>query len=181
MNVKDIIKTCLVKMGADNFLDNETLSDSQQETVDKLVDSFNVAYVDAVSFLPLTTTESVIADDKVIDLTTLSKQIIYPVRLEDKNGVKHRYHVLPTELTTDFKGEGKLTYAYSPEKYAIEDQIEDLRFTKEILADGTLGVYYFSLRAFDLANAHDESFREGVKRLKYKGREIAIKERRWGA
>ncbi len=181
MNIKDIIKICLVKMGEENFVDNDVYTDTQQKTVRQLVDAFNVAYTDATSFMPLIHTEEVVAQDRTINLASLTKQIIHPVRLEDKNGVKRRYHVLPTALTTDFNGEGKLTYAYAPNTMDIDDMLEDFRFTAEILADGTLGVYYFTLRVFDLAEAYDQNFREGVKRIKYKGREMTIKERRWSA
>lgn len=182
MQIKKIIKICLVKMGVEDFLDNQTLTDAQQEMKDSLVASFNVAYCDAVaSFMPLVTSEKVSVEEGIVDCTSLSKQMTHPVRLEDKCKVKHRYHLMPTYLVTDFDGEGTLTYAYAPDEYAFEDDLDDLRFTAEVLAEGALGVYYFARRAFDLASVHDDNFRTAVKKLKYKGREITIKERRWGA
>jgi hypothetical protein len=181
MEIKKIIKICLVKMGL-GPVDFQELTQQQQEVVNKLVDAFNVAYCEAVTtYMPLTTEEEVVVQDGVVDCAALSRQMVYPTRLVDKNGAKHRYRLLPTSVVTDFSGEGVMTYAYSPDEYALDDVLDDLRFTAEILAEGTLGVYFFALRAFDLASVHDDNFRVAVKKMKYNGREIRIKERRWGA
>ena len=181
MEIKKIIKICLVKMGEKDFLDNPTLTDVQQEIKDKLLSAFNVAYSEAVTdFMPLITKEKVKVVGGEVDCTALSKQMVHPVRLEDARGVKHRYHMMPTFITTDFEGDGVLTYAYAPDEYQFGDTLEDLRFTAETLAEGTLAVYYFASRAFDLASVHEDNFRTAVKKQKYKGREIVLKERRWG-
>ena len=181
MEIKKIIKKCLVKMGLDG-VDFDQLTAEQEETITKLVDALNVAYAEAVTaYMPLTTDEKVVSVDGVIDCAELSKQMVHPVRLVDKNGAKHRYRIMPTLVVTDFDGEGVLTYAYAPDEYALEDSLDDIRFTAEILAEGALGVYYFALRAFDLSAVHDDNFREAVKKMKYKGREMVIKERRWSA
>lgn len=181
MEIKKIIKTCLVKMGVEDFLD-QTYDQEQAQLVKQLVQAFNVAYSEAVTtYMPLTTEEVVVVNNGIIDCTALDKQIIHPVRLVDKIGTKHRYHVMPTTLLTDFSGEGVLTYAYAPREYTLDETLEDLRFTPELLAEGALAVYYFALRAFDLASVHDDNFRQGVKSMKHKGREIVIKERRWSA
>ena len=56
MEIKKIIKICLVKMGEKDFLDNPSLTDVQQEIKDKLLSAFNVAYSEAVTdLMPLIT------------------------------------------------------------------------------------------------------------------------------
>ena len=88
---------------------------------------------------------------------------------------------MPTTITTDFSGEGVLEYAYAPDRIELDGEVNDMRFTAEILADGTLATYYFSLRAYDLSSGYYDDFTKALNKLKYKGREIVVKERRWGA
>ena len=182
MELKKILKTCLVKMGEQNFLDKEELTVTEQDTVDRLVEAFNVGYRDAVcEYMPLTAVEKVKVVDGKVDCKNLGKQMVYATKLLDGNSVKHKFRLMPTTIVTDFSGDGELEYSYAPDRIEFNEDVEDVRFTAEILADCTLAVYYFSLRAFDLASAYDDSYRKAVKRLKYKGREIKVKERRWGA
>lgn len=182
MELKKILRTCLVKMGEQDFLDKEELTATEQDTVGRLVEAFNIGYADAVSeYMPLTTVEKVKVVDGKVECSNLTKQMVYPRKLVDGNGVKHRFRLMPTTILTDFSGEGELEYSYAPDRVELGEEVEDVRFTAEILADCTLAVYYFSLRAFDLASAYDDSYQKAVKKLKYKGREITVKERRWGA
>ena len=91
MEIKKIIKICLVKMGEKDFLDNPTLTDVQQEIKDKLLSAFNVAYSEAVTdLMPLITKEKVNVVGGEVDCTALTKQLVPPGRLEEARGVKHR-------------------------------------------------------------------------------------------
>ena len=182
MKLEKILKVCLAKMGEKDFLQNESLTDSEKDTIDRLVDSFNIGYTDAVSdFMPLVVEENVAIIDKQVDCSTLEKQLIYATKLTDRKGVKHRFRLMPSTIVTDFSGEGVLEYCYAPDRVEFGGELLDTRFTAEILADCTLATYYFSLRSFDLASAYYDKFVLAVSKLKNKGREIKIKERRWGA
>ena len=182
MKLEKILKTCLAKMGEKDFLGNENLTDSEKDTRDRLVESFNIAYTDAVcEYMPLIITEKVTIKGGNVDCTGLSKQLIYATKLTDRNGVKHRFRLMPTTITTDFDGEGVLEYAYAPDRVELDGEVNDIRFTADILADGTLATYYFSLREYDISSAYYDDFVYALNKLKNKGRNIVVKERRWGA
>ena len=126
-------------MGEKDFVGNESLSDSEKDTLDRLVEAFNIAYTDAVSeFMPLVMVEKVKIKDGNVDCNGLSKQLIYATKLTDRNGVKHRFRIMPTTIVTDFDGEGVLEYAYAPDRVELDGEVNDMRFTADILADGTL-------------------------------------------
>ena len=182
MKLEKIIKTCLAKMGEKDFVGNESLSDSEKDTLDRLVEAFNIAYTDAVSeFMPLVMVEKVKIKDGNVDCNGLSKQLIYATKLTDRNGVKHRFRIMPTTIVTDFDGEGVLEYAYAPDRVELDGEVNDMRFTADILTDGTLATYYFSLREYDISSAYYDNFVYAMNKLKNKGRDIIVKERRWGA
>ena len=182
MKLEKILKICLAKMGEKDFLTKENLTESEADTRDRLVNAFNIAYTDAVSeYLPLIHSQDVVVMDGRVDCSHLEKQLIYATKLCDKSGAKHRFRLMPTAITTDFSGEGVLEYAYAPDRIELDGEVNDMRFTAEILADGTLATYYFSLRAYDLSSGYYEDFTKALRKLKYKGREIVVKERRWGA
>lgn len=182
MELKKILKTCLAKMGEQDFVDKETLTEAEQDTLSRLVEAFNIAYTNAVAeYLPLITEDRVNVVDGKVDCTRLNKQLIYATKLYDKNGAKHRFRLMPTTIVTDFSGEATLEYAYAPDRVEIDGVVNDVRLTKEVLADGTLATYYFSLRSYDLSSAYYDDFSRALSKLKNKGREIVVKERRWGA
>ena len=182
MKLEKILKICLAKMGEKDIDFTATHTDDEKDTINRLVEAFNIAYTDAVcEYMPLTTAETVKIKDKNIDCTLLAKPMVYATRLTDRNGVKHRFRTMPTTIVTDFDGEGVLEYAYSPERIEIDGEVNDMRWTADILADGTLATYYFSLRAYDVSSVYYDKFVYAISQLKNKGREIVIRERRWGA
>lgn len=182
MKLKKILKACLAKMGESDFVDNEAFTDEEKDTLDRLVKAFNIAYTDAVcEYMPLITSEKVTVVDGKVDCSGLTKQLVYATRLTDKNGARHRFRLMPTTIVTDFNGEGVLEYAYAPERMEIDGEIDDVRFTADILADGTLASYYLALRAYDISSAYYDKFVHTLNTIKNKGREIVVKERRWGA
>ena len=182
MKLTKILKICLAKMGEKDYAEKESFTEAQKDTLDRLVEAFNNAYTDAVTeYMPLITAEKVKITDGKVDCSGLSKQLVYGTKLTDKNGAKHRFRLMPATIVTDFDGEGVLEYAYTPDRVELDGEVNDMRFTADILADGTLATYYFSLRAYDLSSAYYDNFVDAMNKLKNRGREIVIKERRWGA
>ena len=180
MKVKDIIGVCVEKMGKENFVDNLTYSTEEQALIDGLLRALNVIYREvSTEYLPQLKTDEVTVADGVVDIAHLSETILYPVKLTDKNGVKCKMKNCVTKIETDFSGVGMLTYSYLPDTLKINDEIDDLRLNLNVMADGTLSEYYFADKVFDLANAYDTKFRSSISTLRYKGREIILKERRW--
>ncbi len=181
MKVKDIIGLCLEKMGKENFVENLSYSSEEQAMVDCLLRATNIVYREiSTEYLPQYVTENVSVIDGVVDIAHLSQTILYPAKLTDTNGDKRKIKNLATSIETDFSGTGILTYAYLPDALSLSDNVDDLRLNVNIMSDGALSEYYFQDKVFDLANAYDTKFRSAISMLRYKGRNINIKQRRWG-
>ncbi len=181
MTVKEIIGTCLEKMGMTNFVNDSSYTVEETKLIDKLLVALNVAYRGtACDYLPKACREKVVVSDGEILAENLNKVIVHPISLTDDKGFKHSYSIYPDLISTDFSGEGVLEYAYLPSRLALTDTVDDMRMTADMISDGALSEYYFSMRALDLASAYDEQFRSKLTKAKYKGREIILKARRWG-
>lgn len=183
MTVKEIIGACLDKMGLGNFIDDTNYTIEESKIANKLLVALNTAYLGrACDYLKQTTKENVAVNENgEIFPSVLEKVIVNPVSLRDDIGVKHSYSIYPDRLKTDFSGVGVLEYAYLPSKLTLAGSVDDMRMTADMLSDGALAEYYFTLRSFDLSSAYEEQFRSKLTSAKYKGREIVLKERRWGA
>lgn len=179
MLVKDVLGECLIKMGKENFLANDTLSDAEQALADRLLSAMNIAYGEAVTeYIPLYAEEETTVRDGVIDIGGLSHRIIYPVSFTVA-GERCRLWTRPEGIAAARDGKGVLRYAYLPEPAAIDDDIADMRITESVLSDGTLAEYWFQDKVFDLAEAYAESFRTALSALRYKGRPMRLGAGRW--
>ncbi|MBO4381145.1 MAG: hypothetical protein J5815_03215 [Clostridia bacterium] len=181
MTVKQIVAECVQKMGLDNFLDNQTYTSDEQKLVARLVFNVNVVYREIVSaYLPLVDTADVSVVGGELAFSSLQNvRILYPIRLvAGDNEINFKSYA--TKIKCDYSGAAKLTYAYLPSTdFVLTDTITDARITSSVLASGVLAEYYFQNKVFDLAKNFDSEFREEIARLKYKGRSMFLKERRW--
>ena len=85
-----------------------------------------------------------------------------------------------TKIKCDYSGAAKLTYACLPSTdFAFSDSINDVRIPEGVMASGVLAEYYFQNKVFDLAKSFDSDFRVALARIKYRGRSMFLKERRW--
>ncbi len=182
MNAKNVISECLLKMGLADFSHNETFSEGEQELINSLLGAMNIAYREIIcEYLPLTTEENVVFSDGQLMISKLGKSILYPIRLK-RGDETVAFKTYPNRLTADFSGEAILEYAYTPPTpISINSSINDVRLTQSALSDGTLAEYYFANKVFDLAKSFDTSFRSKLGLMKYKGRSLRLKERRWRA
>lgn len=179
MFVKDVLGECLIKMGRENFLSESDLSDAEQALADRLLAALNIAYREAVTeYIPLYAEEEVVASEGEIDVSSLSRRILYPVSFT-ADGKRHRLWLRPEGLIAEYGGKGVLRYAYLPDEAAMADEIEDMRLTPSVLSDGALAEYYFQDKVFDLAEAYDTSFREALSVVRYKGRPMRLGAGRW--
>ena len=180
MTVKKVIAECLVKMGGKDFTNNSEYTADEQELLDALLAALNIVYREIVSeYLPLTECEEVEFEDGVLKISKLSKRILYPVRVTRGDEVK-AFKAYPDRIAVNFSGKAMLEYAYMPNnEFEISDSISDLRLTESALSDGTLGEYYFANKVFDLAKSFDTSFRDKLGLLRYTGKRLRVKERRW--
>lgn len=189
MTVKSIIGECLVKMGRKNFVEAVSQdgtaaewSDDEKELANALLYAINLTYREIVEqHFPLICKEDVCFVDKKLMTSTLEKNILYPVSLK-KDEDRAYMKTFADRIESNFDGNATLEYAYMPTTaFGIDDSISDMRITRKVMADGALGKYYFANKMFDLAQSFDTSFRNGISALKYKGRDIRVKRRRWQA
>lgn len=181
MKIKNVIGECLIKMGKPNIVNKTTFDDDETETISKLLAALNIAYREIVTeYLPLIYTQTVCMKDKSVKTSVLEKKIICPISLMFYNE-KKPMKIYPDRIESDFDGDATLTYSYMPDiDLVLDDEISDMRLTQSALADGALSEYYFADKMFDLAKSFDTDFRAQMSMLRYKGRRIIIKRRRWG-
>ncbi len=181
MQIKKVIGECLVKMGEVDFASDQKISEEQKELRDKLLKAVNLAYREIVSqYLPLYYEQTVKFNEGKCLSATLDKKIIYPVRVESADG-KVSFRTTQNAIYADIDGEATITYAYMPDEVTIGGDISDMRLTQSALADGALAEYYYQNKMFDLARDFDTDFRAQMGILKYRGRNVVIKARRWQA
>ena len=181
MTVKQIVEECVVKMGLDNFINNQTYTSDEQKLVARLVFNVNVVYREIVtSYLPLIDCADVqIEGGEYVFANLTGVRILYPVRLvaEDRD---IKFKTYATKLKCDYEGEAKLYYAYLPAAdFAFTDSIDDARITSQVVCAGVLAEYYFQNKVFDLAKSFDLDYRAGLSVLKYKGRSMYLNGGRW--
>lgn len=181
MKVIKVIGECLIKMGETDFTGNATYSETEQSLIDALLGALNIAYREVVcEYLPLVHSESVNFVNGEVSVADLEKKILYPIKVTRKGEVV-AFKAYANRITSNFSGIAELEYAYLPEELTIEDDIDNMRLTQAALSDGTLSEYYFANKVFDLAKSYDSSFRDKLGFLRYKGRSLRLKERRWQA
>lgn len=82
MKIKDVVGECLTKMGQTDFSNEQNLDAQKTELKNRLLACINIIYREIVSdYLPLVHTESVSFQDGKIASSTLSKQILYPIKI----------------------------------------------------------------------------------------------------
>lgn len=182
MEIKKVIGECLVKMGEENFAEEQTLTDEQQELLNKLVCALNIAYREIVScYLPLVHRQRTTIEDGKISAGSLDKAILYPIEIK-QDGRRLSFYTEADGICCRGSGEVEIKYAYMPsEVLTLEASISDIRLTSSALSDGTLAEYYFQEKVFELAKSFDTDFRAQLGLLRYKGRGLRIRARRWQA
>lgn len=182
MTVKKVIGECLVKMGEIDFTGKSTYSEDERSLLAALLAALNITYREVIcEYLPLVHTEEVLFEDGAVDISSLEKKILYPIRVTKGDSVA-AFKAFANRITAKISGRATLEYAYLPDsELTLDSVISDLRLTQAALSDGALGEYYFANKVFDLARSYDSSFREKMGFMRYKGRSLRLKERRWQA
>lgn len=181
MTIKKIVGECLMRMGLDNFVNSESYTLDEQKLIDRLVFNANLVYREIVtSYLPLVDRAEIeIVDGEFAFASLVGVHILSPIRVEvgDESA---KFKCYPTKIKCDYQGRATLVYSYLPSTdFALTDSIDDARVTLEAMVSGILAEYYFQNKVFDLAKNFDSEFREIMSTLKYKGRSMFLKERRW--
>ena len=84
MTVKQIIGECLVRMGLDNFINNQSYTADEQKLADRLVLDLNIVYRQIVARdLPLVASADIEIENGSYSFSSLTGvRFLYPVRLE---------------------------------------------------------------------------------------------------
>ena len=183
MKVRDVVSECLHRMGEYDFTTGQsTLNDEQKELQNKLVSAIDIAYKEVLTqYSPLYCTQTITFTNNRCARSALTFKMLYPLKLT-VDGEKIDFLITNYDITARINGQAEFTYAYLPTtKLTIQSEVPDYRLTQSALCVGALGEYYFQAKVFDLAKSFDAEFRAKMSLLKYKGREITIKERRWQA
>lgn len=180
MTAKNVLGECLVKMGLADFTQKSSYSDSEKELLDGLLGALNIAYRETVcEYLPLIAEEKATFLDGQLLVSSLAKQIIYPIKIT-RGDSEVKFKTYPNRICADISGEALIRYAYAPSTpFSLNSSIGDARITQSALADGTLAQYYFANKVFDLAKSFDASFRNKMGFLRYRGKSLRLKARGW--
>lgn len=180
MQIKDVIGECLVKMGEVNFVNKQNPTDEETALMNKLLGALNIAYREIVAdYLPKVYTQKISAVDGKIDVEKLDKNILYPISVKI-GGERVTYYTDATSIYLSGAGEAEIKYAYMPDGVlALNSELVDMRLTMSALSDATLAEYYFQEKVFELAKSFDTDFRAQIGLLRYKGKGVCIKRRRW--
>ena len=181
MTIKKIVGECLMRMGLDNFVDNQSYTQDEQKLLVRLLFNVNLVYREIVTaYLPLVDRADIeIANGEFAFASLTGVHILTPLRIEvGDESIKFKCY--PTKIKCDYSGPATMVYSYLPSTdYTITDSLDDARVTLEAMACGVLAEYYFQNKVFDLAKNFDSEYREIMSTLKYKGRSMFLKERRW--
>lgn len=183
MLVRNVVSECLRRMGEYDFTTGEyVLNDEQKDLQNKLVSAIDFAYKEVLTqYNPLYCTQTITFAKNKCPRSVLTYKMLYPLKLVF-DGEKIDFLVADHDICARINGPAVFTYAYLPEtKLTIQGEVPEYRLTQSALCAGALGEYYFQAKVFDLAKSYDAEFRAKMSMLKYKGREITIKERRWQA
>lgn len=179
MQVKEILKDCLKKLGIPDFTEKETLTPEEDALKNRLINCLNLIYQEIVSdYFFLTFEEEITLNGDIFKYSDLSKRLIKPLKLV-LDGKSIEFTVLPSGIKCEKFGEAVFSYNYLPESLDFDSLIEDYRLTSGLLSNGVLGEYYFLDSVFDLASSYDSKFRSDLSWAASKGREIKVKARRW--
>ncbi len=178
MKVKDIIKTCLIKLNIKDFSLDARLTDAQNDTLNNLIGCINIAFREiATEHCPLVYSEEMLSDGQ-IRICELTHKIIYPISFE-AGGQKQKLKVSGNKIATDYIGTGLFSYTYLPDVLTLDSNIDLIGVTEKIIVSATLAEYCFRNRLYELAKSYDNEFRSTLMVMKMKGKEITLKQRRF--
>ncbi len=181
MTAKFLLARCLEKINVTDFLDKSSYTNYDKSILDPLLKAMNIVYEEFIcDYFPLITDEEVNLKNGVCLTKSLEKQIIYPISLM-KDGQKVAFVAEVNGIRADIEGKATLRYAYMPaEKIDVNGEIEMGLMPLDTLTDGIVAQYYLINKAFDLAQLYDARYRKKLWALRYKGKNLMLKERRWG-
>lgn len=182
MNIKKVVGECLRRMGEKDFTTSSAqLTDEQKELQDKLLGACNIVYREIASrYIPVYYSQKVTFENGKTPLSSLHRKPLYIVSIKAGDS-SVPFCVQTSSILAEIEGGAIIKYVCMPSEtdLNINSEINDLRVSQSAFCCGVLGEYYFQNKVFDLARSFDGEFREQMNELKYKGRSIVIKARRW--
>lgn len=179
MKVNFLIAKCLGKMDVDDFTGHVT-EEREKNTMKALLRALNAVYGEIISdYLPLVAEQTVTVKDGKVSASSLEKQALYPIGAT-KDGRKIKFGTDAENIYFAESGEVTLKYAYLPAAELTEDgEFELVGASDDMISDGMLAQYYLAEGQYDVAKSYDAVYREKLWKLRYKNKDMRLKERRW--
>lgn len=182
MKIKKVVAECLLRMGEKDFTTSATtLNDEQKELQTKLLGAVNIVYREILSrYIPVYYSQKAAFKNGAFPLSSLVKKPLYIVSVK-AGDTTFPFEIQSSSIVAEIDGDATIKYACMPSDadLDINSDITDLRISQSAFCNGVLGEYYFQNKVFDLAKSFDTEFRAQMNELKYKGKSIVIKARRW--
>lgn len=181
MIIKKVVGECLRRMGEKDFTSATQLTDEQKELQDKLIGACNIVYREIVSrYIPVYYSQKVTFEDGKTLLSSLHKKPLYIVSVK-VGDTSVPFFVQAPSILAEIDGPATVKYVCLPAEYelTLTSDVSDLKVTQGAFCCGVLAEYYFQNKVFDLAKSFDTEFRVQMNELKFKGKSIVIKARRW--
>lgn len=188
MTIKSILKTACIFLQKDELLSVQSLdgigteTDEQTKELSHLLRCLNLVLSEiATDYIPLLKTETVSSTDGKILLSSLSKDVLDIVKVENKFMLSEPYKLFPGSIET-IPGEVKITYSYEPAKLeSLTSEIENFsgKLTDRLVAYGVAMEYCFICGLHDDASIWEKRFKDGLLIAARKKSAIRLPKRRW--
>lgn len=175
-----ILTEALGKLGQANFFDKQKTDWTKEENMqaNRMLQCLNFVLNELESYhFILEKAETILIDGNFFEYSKLSENPtkIKSLRMGDMD---IKYEILPSKIVTNKMGQATITYNYISKPKTIEDEILDIRFSKNMMIDGVLAEYLFCEGVYDLAKFYDKRFRNSIRQSKIQKNRMLPK-RRW--
>lgn len=178
MTVKEVISAALFKMGYGE-VDFDEMTSEESALVQKMLKCLNLVYQQIeTEYLPLTKKETKNFSGGTLEISTLSKPLLYVVGIK-KDGVAKSFKTKASYIETTFDGDAEIEYAYLADDFLLTGEIEDKRLAKWLIADGVVAEFCYAENMPVEAAAAYKRFTDGLKYLKNKSLRLTVLARRW--
>lgn len=188
MTAKDVIKVVCVFLQKEELLELEDLggtavaTESQTKELEHMLRCLNLVVNEIASdYIPLLFKETVFPTGGQILLSSLTKNPIDILRVEDRFGIRVNYKLFPDYLET-IDGEVKILYSYEPtEATALSQTLENFsqKIGERVIAYGVAMEYCFICGLHDDASIWEKRFKDALLIASRKKSEIKLPKRRW--
>ena len=171
MTIKDLLKTASVFLNLTDATDYlggsvQTPADGTIATVDLLTRLSNLVIAElASSYIPMSCTETVVAENGRIVFANLTNNATRILSVKNEFGQDAEFKIFP-EYAKVFGGTYTVEYEYAPSNYGVNDTVGfNAKVTAALLGYGVAAEYCITQGRFEEAVLWRKRYTEGVERL----------------